>query len=82
MLFIMLSLIFGLPRLNVNKRFKRPGDEEIDEIVTAEAADDLAWERPIRARGPKGVNVAPPSELAVRAAFLLGCTTKAGARGT
>lgn len=29
-------------------------EDEIDEIVTAEADDDSAWEKPIKVRRPKG----------------------------
>jgi len=38
----------------MNRPFKKPSEDEIDEIVTAEADDDSAWEKPIRVRRPKG----------------------------
>jgi hypothetical protein len=53
----------------MNKKPKKLSEDEIDEIVTAEADDDSAWEKPIRVRRPKGANVPLPSELAARAAF-------------
>lgn len=53
----------------MNKRFKKPNEDEIDEIVTAEADNDSTWERLIKVRRPKGANVALPSQLASRAAF-------------
>lgn len=37
----------------MNKPFKKTNEDEIDEIVTAEAGDDSAWEKPIRVRRPK-----------------------------
>src|SRR6266550_840521 len=37
----------------MNRPFKKPSEDEIDEIVTAEADDDSAWEKPIRVRRPK-----------------------------
>jgi len=52
-----------------HKRIKKPDEHEIDEIVTAEADNDSAWEKPIKVRRPKGANVPLPSELAARAAF-------------
>jgi hypothetical protein len=53
----------------MNKPFKRTNEDEIDEIVTAEADDDSAWEKPIRVRRAKDPKVPLPSELAARAAF-------------
>jgi len=54
---------------NMNKKRKKLTEDEIDEIVTAEADDQTAWDKPIRVRRPKGANVPLPSELAARAAF-------------
>jgi hypothetical protein len=54
---------------NMRKKLKKLGEDEIDDLVAAEADDDSAWERPIRVRRPKGANVPLPSELAARAAF-------------
>ena len=53
----------------MNKKRKKLTEDEIDEIVTAEADDQTAWDKPIRVRRPKGANVPLPSELAARAAF-------------
>lgn len=53
----------------MSKKLKKLSEDEIDEIVTTEADDDSAWEKPIRVRRPKGANVPLPSELAARAAF-------------
>lgn len=53
----------------MSKKPKKLAEDEIDEIVTTEADDDSAWEKPIRVRRPKGANVPLPSELAARAAF-------------
>lgn len=53
----------------MNKKLKKLAEEEIDEIVTAEADNDSAWERPIKVRRAKGPKVPLPSELAARAAF-------------
>jgi hypothetical protein len=48
---------------------KMPRAEEIDEVVTARADDDSAWEEPVRVRPSKSMALVIPSELAVRAAF-------------
>ena len=53
----------------MKKRIKKLTDEEIDEIVTAQADNNSAWEKPIRVRRSKRPNVPLPSELAARAAF-------------
>ena len=53
----------------MSKRLKKITEEEIDEIVTAEADDDSAWEKPIRVRRSKAAKVPLPSDLAARAAF-------------
>jgi len=53
----------------MNKKLKKLTEDEIDEIVTAEADNDSAWEKPIKVRKPKGANVPLPSDLAARAAF-------------
>lgn len=53
----------------MRNRLKKLTEDEIDEIVTAEADDDSAWEKPIRVRRPKRAKVPLPSELAARAAF-------------
>lgn len=53
----------------MNKKPKKLTEDEIDELVTAEADDDSAWEKPIKVRRPRGTKVPLPSELAARAAF-------------
>lgn len=44
-------------------------EEEIDEIVTAHADDESAWEESVRVRPPKSMSLELPSDLVVRAAF-------------
>jgi hypothetical protein len=45
-------------------------ERDIDQIVVAQANDDSAWEKPVRARRTKPVSLAIPAKLAARAAFL------------
>ncbi|HZQ05925.1 MAG TPA: hypothetical protein VFD70_05055 [Anaerolineae bacterium] len=45
-------------------------EEEIDDIVVAQANDDSAWEKPIHVRRKKTASLSIPAELAARAAFL------------
>jgi hypothetical protein len=54
---------------NMSKRLKKMTEDEIDEIVTAEADDYSAWDKPIRVRVARDAKVPLPSELAARAAF-------------
>lgn len=49
---------------------KKLSQEEIDNIVVAQADDDSAWEEPIRVRRKKSAPLTIPAELAARAAFL------------
>ncbi len=52
------------------KSKKKLSEQEIDRIVTAQADDDAAWEKPVRVRRTKPASVAIPADLAARAAFL------------
>lgn len=53
----------------MSKRIKNLSEEEIDQLVIAQADDDSAWGKPIRARQSKSSAVSLPAELASRAAF-------------
>jgi hypothetical protein len=44
-------------------------EEEIDQIVIAQADNDSAWEKPVRVRKPKSTSLLLPHTLASRAAF-------------
>jgi hypothetical protein len=52
------------------KMKRKLSQEEIDNIVVAQADDDSAWEEPIRVRRKKSASLSIPAELAARAAFL------------
>ena len=45
-------------------------EQEIDQIVVAQADDDLAWEKAVRVRRAKPASLSIPADLAARAAFL------------
>ena len=49
---------------------RKLSQEEIDNIVVAQADDDSAWETPIRVRRKKSASLSIPAELAARATFL------------
>lgn len=51
-------------------RSKRLSEEEIDEIVIAEADNDAAWEAPVKVNPSARTSFALPRDLAARAAFL------------
>jgi len=51
---------------NKQERFS---EEQIDEIVVAQAEDDAAWEDPISVRAVSPTTLSLPSELAARATF-------------
>ena len=48
---------------------KNISEEEIDEIVIAQANDDSAWDKPVRVRKLKQTSLSLPAALAARAAF-------------
>jgi len=45
-------------------------EQQIDDLVIAEAEDDSAWEEPVRVRPSIGTSFSLPEDLAARAAFL------------
>jgi hypothetical protein len=49
---------------------KQLSEQEIDQIVVVQAADDGAWEAPVRVHQTAPASLALPAELAARAAFL------------
>jgi hypothetical protein len=49
---------------------KTLSESEIDQIVTAKADDDSAWEEPIHVRRARPASLTIPAALAARAAFL------------
>jgi hypothetical protein len=53
----------------MRKRAGTISEEEVDQIVTAQANDDSAWEKSVRVRKSKSSAVSLPAELASRAAF-------------
>ncbi|MEW6350783.1 MAG: hypothetical protein AB1646_17110 [Thermodesulfobacteriota bacterium] len=48
---------------------RKPSEEEIDELVAAQADEDSAWEEPIRVRRDKPISFVIPAELVARAGF-------------
>jgi len=44
--------------------------EGIDRVIISQAADDTAWEAPVRIKRSKPASLSIPGELAARAAFL------------
>ena len=52
----------------IEKR-KKPSEEEIDEIVVAQAGEDSAWGTSVKVRRSKSTSLALPAELAARATF-------------
>lgn len=53
-----------------SKTKKNLSEQEIDQIVVAQANDDSAWEKPVRVRRTKPASLSIPADLAARAAFL------------
>ena len=58
--------------MNLRKKQTKKGlsQEEIDNVVEAQADEDSAWEKPIRVRRKSLASVSIPAELAARAEFL------------
>ena len=53
-----------------NSAKKKPSEQEIDQIVTAQANDHSAWEKPVHVRRTEPASLSIPADLAARAAFL------------
>lgn len=51
-------------------RKKALAEEEVDELVIAQANDDEAWDEPLRISGKGAASLSLPAGLAARAAFL------------
>ena len=56
--------------MNTAQKSKRLSEEEIDEIVIAQADDDTAWEEPVSVRRTRPITIVLSPDLAVRATFL------------
>lgn len=54
---------------SMKKKVTRKSEREIDELVTAQAEDDSAWEKPLQVHRSKSESVSIPAEVASRAAF-------------
>jgi hypothetical protein len=53
----------------MSRKKKVLSDEEIDELVTSQAEDEAAWDKPIRVRRSQAAAFSLSAELASRAAF-------------
>jgi hypothetical protein len=56
-----------MANMSARKRFT---EKEIDEVVVAQADDDLAWEEAVQVPRDREAAISIPAELAMRAAFL------------
>ena len=52
------------------EKAKKLSEQEIDQIVVAQADDDAAWDKPSHVRKAKPASLSIPANLAARAAFL------------
>ena len=53
-----------------DKTKKKLSEQEIDQIVTAQANNDSIWGKPIRVHRMKPASLSIPADLAARATFL------------
>ncbi|MBI2502591.1 MAG: hypothetical protein HYW07_05085 [Candidatus Latescibacteria bacterium] len=53
-----------------DKTKKKLSEQEIDQIVTAQANNDSVWGKPIRVHRTKPASLSIPADLAARATFL------------
>jgi hypothetical protein len=56
--------------MRTKSKKRKPTQEEIDEIVIAQADADSAWDKPVRVKKAKLTAVRLPAELAARVVFL------------
>jgi len=55
--------------MNAKGKTKKLSEEEVDQVVVAQAEDDTAWGKPVHVRKAKPAAVQLSAELAARAAF-------------
>ncbi len=55
--------------MRTEKKAQPLAEQEIDQIVVAQAKDDADWGKPVRVRKTKTVSVPLPSALATRVGF-------------
>ena len=53
-----------------DKTKKKLSEQEIDQMVTAQASNDSLWGKPIRVHRTKPTSLSIPADLAARATFL------------
>jgi predicted nucleic acid-binding protein len=68
------ALVHNHNRLANMKKKNQLAEEEIDELVIAQADDNDAWEESVTVERDSAATLSLPPELASRAAFLPGCT--------
>jgi hypothetical protein len=55
--------------MSTERRREQLSEEQIDELVIAQAEDDTAWEDPIAVHAVSPTTLSLPAEMAARAAF-------------
>jgi len=58
-----------MANMRTEKKAQPLAEQEIDQIVVAQAKDDADWGKPVRVRKTKTVSVPLPSALATRVGF-------------
>jgi hypothetical protein len=58
-----------MANMRTKKKAQPLAEQEIDQIVVAQAEEDAAWGNPVRVRKTKTASVPLPSALATRVAF-------------
>jgi hypothetical protein len=58
-----------MANMTAKKKAQPLTEQEIDQIVVAQADDDTAWGKPVQVRSPKTTSVPLPPALAARVAF-------------
>jgi uracil DNA glycosylase len=61
-----------MANMKTKRKMKRLSEKEIDVLVVAEAGEESAWTKPVKAHKTKKTSVSLPSSLAARAAFFAG----------
>ena len=57
--------------MSTMQKSKKPfSEQEIDQVVVAQASDESAWDEPVRVRHAQPASLSIPASLAARAAFV------------
>ena len=62
--------VHGPTQMSIKGKAKKLSEQDVDQMVIAQADQDSAWEKAVHVRRAKPASLSIPADLAARAAFL------------